>query len=202
MTDKRCPRCDTNKTYPEFRKNRSAKDGYDTYCKVCRKGMADPEYHKRYFQTHRKEFKVYAEKCNDKFGEKHKANKRQSYLDNREAILLEKKKYYLENKESILEYKSSYQKANRYKKNAIEAKRHTSKLKRTPLWLTKDQLDQIEHFYWLSRDLYNVTGQKYNVDHIVPLQGKGVCGLHVPWNLQVLPVDINIAKGNKFDGWS
>tara|TARA_R110002126_G_scaffold279945_1_gene427065 strand:+ start:372 stop:830 length:459 start_codon:yes stop_codon:yes gene_type:complete len=56
---------------------------------------------------------------------------------------------------------------------------------------------EIQNFYWLARDLKSVTGEEYHVDHIVPINGKNVCGLHVPWNLQVLPADINMSKGNR-----
>lgn len=57
---------------------------------------------------------------------------------------------------------------------------------------------EVEEIYWLARDLRTITGENYQVDHVVPLKGKNVCGLHVPWNLQVLPSDLNMSKGNKF----
>jgi len=58
---------------------------------------------------------------------------------------------------------------------------------------------EIEEIYWLARDLRTITGESYQVDHIVPLKGKNVCGLHVPWNLQILPADLNMSKGNRYE---
>ena len=80
----------------------------------------------------------------------------------------------------------------------LQARRRSYKLKATPDWLTQEQLEDIKNFYWLAQDLKLVTGETYHVDHIVPLKGKSICGLHVPWNLQVLPADINLSKGNHY----
>jgi hypothetical protein len=68
----------------------------------------------------------------------------------------------------------------------------------TPSWLSEVQKDEINQMHWLARDLEITSGGTYQVDHIVPLRGKNVCGLHVPWNLQILPSDINLSKGNRF----
>ena len=84
-------------------------------------------------------------------------------------------------------------------KNAANSRRRSLKMKSLPPWLTKVQKDGMKAFYWLAKDLRAVTGCEYHVDHIVPLQGEFVCGLHVPWNLQVLPADINLSKGNTFN---
>lgn len=69
----------------------------------------------------------------------------------------------------------------------------------TPVWLTNEQEEQIKAMYQHARDCEVVSGERYDVDHIIPLQGKSVCGLHVPWNLQVLPKDVNIKKGNRYE---
>ena len=68
----------------------------------------------------------------------------------------------------------------------------------TPPWLNYDHKQEIEFTYSLAKECELLTGDQYHVDHIVPLQGENVCGLHVPWNLQVLPADINLKKSNSF----
>ncbi len=86
--------------------------------------------------------------------------------------------------------KSHYEK-NKPRFYARNAKRKADKLLRTPKWLTKEQRDQITHFY-------DTAPPGYHVDHIVPLRGKTVSGLHVPWNLQHLSALENNRKNNKF----
>jgi hypothetical protein len=86
-------------------------------------------------------------------------------------------------------------------KNVAKAMKYiASKLNRTPAWLTKEHLFQIEGFYKLAKQMEKQLSGKYEVDHIVPLQGKEVSGLHVPWNLQILSKTNNIKKSNKYMG--
>jgi hypothetical protein len=92
-----------------------------------------------------------------------------------------------------------WRKQNPSQRNALKAAYKASKVKATPSWLNLDQKEQIVNFYELAKDCCLTTGLLYEVDHIVPLRGKNVCGLHVPWNLQILPVDINRRKSNSHE---
>ena len=67
----------------------------------------------------------------------------------------------------------------------------------TPKWLTAEQKLEIRFHYRLAIALSRSTKIPHAVDHIVPLQGEDVCGLHVPWNMQVLTQDENLQKSNK-----
>jgi hypothetical protein len=98
------------------------------------------------------------------------------------------------------EMKKSWRLKNLHVKTAANARRRAARMKASPAWLSEDQRRQMQDTYWLARDLKAITGEDYHVDHIVPLQGKNVSGLHVPWNLQVLPADINLSKRNTFNG--
>lgn len=87
---------------------------------------------------------------------------------------------------------------NRHKQAVYSSKKRSELLLRTPKWLTDQALEKIEEYYYTAHMLGMHTGEHYHVDHIVPLRGKLVSGLHVPWNLQLLTKADNQRKKNKF----
>ena len=78
------------------------------------------------------------------------------------------------------------------------AKRRASLMQRIPKWLTPDDIWLIKQAYSLARLRTKMFGFQWHVDHVIPLQGKFVSGLHVPTNLQVIPWNENVSKANKF----
>jgi hypothetical protein len=92
----------------------------------------------------------------------------------------------------------AWNKENKLKKAALEAKRRAAQLQRTPKWLTEDDLWMIEQAYELAQLRTEMFGFPWHVDHVIPLQGRNVSGLHVPINLQVIPGAENIKKSNKY----
>jgi hypothetical protein len=121
------------------------------------------------------------------------------YEKNKEAVKAWRRAYYYRNKEKESEYQRQWYDKNRGHANALNAKRNTAKKKRLPAWLTEDNKKQIKILYALASSLTKSTGISWHVDHIIPLQGKNVSGLHIPENLQVIPGIENIKKNNKFE---
>lgn len=118
-------------------------------------------------------------------------------LANIEAILQRDKLYRDNNRQRISEYNTEYRLKFPERVAAKDAKRRSQKLKACPAWLTNKDKQDIKDLYKQSNLISKQTGIKHHVDHIVPLNSNIVCGLHVPWNLQILPANENIRKSNK-----
>ncbi len=103
------------------------------------------------------------------------------------------KHYYIKNKEEVIKARMEYYYNGNGKiiNRKASAKRRASKLQATPPWLDEGMLAEIEM-------IYLCCPEGYHVDHIHPLQGKDICGLHVPWNLQYLTTEENLRKSNKY----
>jgi hypothetical protein len=119
------------------------------------------------------------------------------YLRNRDRLLNANKKYQTDNPEKSKAQQKAWRQSNKSRVNAKTAKRRATKLQASPPWLTSEHKAQIAEFYEMAKELEKVFPWPQHVDHIEPLQGKDVCGLHVPWNLQILSAKANLEKGNR-----
>lgn len=147
--------------------------------------------------------KLYNKQYREKNKDKLKKRFREYYLNNKEKFIkdalewkrknpekykLVGKKFREKNKEKLKEYHKKYAKKNAAKLNAKNMKRIATKLSQTPEWA---DLKAIEEFY-------KNCPKGYEVDHIIPLNGKNVRGLHILENLQYLTISENRTKGNKY----
>ena len=129
----------------------------------------------------------------------YQANKekaKEKRLTNKEAKAESNKAYRLANKEKTLDYGKAYYLANKDACNTHTAKRRAAKLERTVAW---SDADAIKSLYTEAHRLTAETGEQHHVDHIIPLQGVLVSGLHVENNLQVLTAYDNLSKSNTFN---
>ena len=195
-----CSKCKIEKPVEGFNKDKKERDGLYCWCRACIKERRkfDSDKIKKYYKTNLYKIKEYQKEYQKEYW-KANSDKLKEY---RKANSDKLKEYRKANSDKISEQQKEYAKANRPIYNAYNAKRRSKKLQATPPWLTKEHLSAIRDFYTESKALEKSTGIKHHVDHIVPLQGKNVCGLHVPWNLQVLTAPENIAKKNRYpDEW-
>lgn len=195
-----CPRCKADLPIEAFGISRRRKDGVSCWCKACNRTASQDA------------------RSTEEGARKHRERERQRGRDNAESAKGRAKAWYHANKLRAAAAGSRAAKRRMqcpvyrlwenerqrkwYRQNpangvAKTRKRQLAKNRAMPSWLTPTQLAQIQAFYEIAAALKTQTGIKHNVDHIIPLQGDAVSGLHVPWNLQVIPASLNSAKSNK-----
>lgn len=143
--------------------------------------------------------KRYAEKHPDKLLEKTKRWKQKNIELVRERDAKASREYRIANKEKVTTSKKIYAKENRHIINAAVARRKAAKLQRTPKWLTAFDKLKIECIYSIAAMLTRENKEPWHVDHIIPLQGELVSGLHMPNNLQPMRGLENSSKSNFYE---
>ena len=118
---------------------------------------------------------------------------------NPEASRARSRAHYYRHRERELLRQKVWRMANRGVTNAFTAKRKADLLQRTPVWLSTDDLWLLQEAYALARVRTDLFGFPWHVDHVIPLRGKKVSGLHVPNNVQVIPAMDNLRKGNRME---
>lgn len=116
---------------------------------------------------------------------------------NREKVEATKRKWSTAHSELVKLYAKRTRAKNRGVVVANTVKRRLAKIHRTPKWIGPEEQWLMKEAYELAARRTKLLGFAWHVDHIIPLQGKTVSGLHVPNNLQVIPAVVNIRKGNR-----
>ena len=123
----------------------------------------------------------------------------QNHVKNRARIVAKVTVWVAENRERHNKKCLQWAKDNPATVNARTARRYAAKTNATPAWLTADDHWLIAEAYDLAKIREKLFGFRWEVDHIVPLRGGRVSGLHVPWNLRVIPLNENRRKSNTFE---
>ena len=215
----KCSRCGLFKDPSEFYKAKAKPSGLQHACKECAKANTrewlakhpgkTTEYSKRYEQSNperRKELRsvsapAYAARRlelgriqEEKNREKRHAQARERIANNRDHHNAKGRRWREANPEKARAMMEKWRRANPGAAAANAARWRAALVQATPAWANQKK---IAEFYETADGLSMLTGEWYHVDHIVPLQGKTVRGLHCEANLQVLPEVENIRKGNR-----
>lgn len=215
-----CSKCKFTKPLFDFAKSKSRKDGYNGHCKACmaawrlskldelrasarQRQQANKERENARAARWRQQNKDYAKKYMATWLAENRDRKsladKNYRLANIDSITQKKKARYALMRDVYQERMKAYAKKNREKFRpfcaANSRKRYANKLKATPGW-ANDTL--MLGFYLEAERLKKETGQIWEVDHIVPLQSKIVCGLHCEANLRVVSLEENRSKGNRW----
>lgn len=206
MDTKECSLCNEHKPLEGFGWRNKAKGILRHDCKTCVSARKKEHYQqnkqaisargKAKYQANKAPYLERARKRRETHPDEIKEQQKIYHLNNRERKSAYIKSYYQQNKAQIKEQQKGYRQENQHLRAASSRKRQVAKIQRTPSW-ANDQL--IAAYYKEAKRLEELTGIQFHVDHIIPLQGELVSGLHVETNLQLLPAHENIGKSNSFD---
>jgi hypothetical protein len=146
------------------------------------------EYHRKYREANREKLKAYYKKYYD--SKPDKAAYTKWSRSNPEKLKVCKLKSNQKHKEKRSAYNKEWRQRNKGLVTHYSRIYQLAKEQATPKWLSSEQAEEI-------KKIYSERPDGYHVDHIVPIKGKTVRGLHVPWNLQYLPASENCKKHNK-----
>lgn len=169
------------------------------------------EWHLKNKERQKELMRIYYKNNVDEFAKKKKeryaqkkleiiAKQNEYYDKNKEAYRAARRRRYEERRVLELSIQKIWRNNNGDRRNHLSALRRAAKLKATPDWLTKEQKEQIKEIYSEAKRKEKEDGLPRHVDHIIPLKSGKVCGLHVPWNLQVLLAQENMRKSNTIKG--
>jgi 5-methylcytosine-specific restriction endonuclease McrA len=183
-----------------FSKNIRSKDGFQSVCKTCHNEAA-----KRWAKNNPKKMRAATSAWKKRNPEKNRETVRIYRNKNIEKARMAARRWAKNNPEKANKIKLRWAKKNpkrkleqsrRWAKNNPEKVLanvrlyQAAKLQRVPLWLTTTHKNQM-------KQIYMNCPKGHHVDHLYPLRGKIVSGLHVPWNLVYLKSSKNHKKGNR-----
>lgn len=204
---KTCRLCKAKKPLADFCKKCDSADGLTTRCKAClaearkadrakRKDVLSAR-HKAWYEANKEAYNARRRANHD--ADKCKAACKKYYERNKDKIRAMNDEWAKQNPEKVRQAWKNYAKRNPDIKLAQAARRRASKRRAYAGWgreLTNFVVREASELCKMREGMF---GYKWHVDHVVPLAGKKVSGLHVYSNLQVIPADSNWRKFNKFE---
>lgn len=180
MVDRKvCRECSRYLFLEEFHKQPAGKYSRTARCSECTNSTNRSKYYK-------KDLEAIAQR------------KREYYRSHRTHIRARNARYYQRTKDKFASRRKTFHAKNPEAAARYSAQYRAAVLERIPNWLTEADWRWIQWMYIQSRRIGHVTGVQHHVDHIIPLRGTKVSGLHCPLNLQILPSTENQIKSNKF----
>lgn|SRR5574340_594690 len=193
---KLCKLCNTNLPLTDFHRHKATKDGRNSYCKSCMK-----DYKTKYDKEHQDRNAEYRKEYNKKNVEKHKQDWQVRYSNPkyREYHLNKNKKWREDQTDLYKNSQLNWRKANPEKLAEYSSFHRSNRKKAVPSWFSDWDKFVIQEAHKLRHLRFKHTGIRWELDHIIPISGKKVCGLHIADNLQVIPSSENKRKLNKYE---